>query len=61
MDEPDHRQARRAELRQRLPALVRALQEPGISPLRMAKLSADFLAVHGAVIALGDELDSGSD
>jgi len=27
----------------------------------MAELSADFLAVHGAVMALGDELDSGSD
>gem|GEM_PF-6227982 len=61
MNEPDTRRARRAELRQRLPALVRALQEPGITPLQMAELSADFLAVHGAVMALGDELDSGSD
>lgn len=61
MDEPDHRQARLAELRQRLPGLVRAIQEPGITPQRKAALAVEFEAVHGAALALSDELAAAPD
>ncbi len=61
MDEPDRRHARLAQLRQRLPGLVRAIQEPGVTAQRKAALSAEFEAVHGAAVALGDELATGSD
>jgi hypothetical protein len=61
MSEPDPRHDRLAEYRQRLPGLVRAIQEPGVTPERMAELSAEFLAVHGAALALSGELFAGPD
>ncbi len=57
MAEPDPRAARLEELRGRLPALVRGIQEPGITHERKAQLAAEYEEVLGAVFALDSELD----
>jgi hypothetical protein len=61
MAEPDPRDSRLSELRLRLPGLVRGIQEPGITPERKAELAAEYEQVLGAVLALADELDLGTE
>ncbi|WP_158218597.1 hypothetical protein [Synechococcus sp. 1G10] len=44
-------------LRERLPGLVRGIQEPGITPERKTELAADYEQVLGAVLALAEEVE----
>ncbi len=57
MSQLDPRLARLAMLRERLPGLVRGIQEPGITPERKAELAADYEQVLGAVLALAEEVE----
>jgi hypothetical protein len=50
-----------AELRLRLPGLVRGIQEPGIDPRQRSMLAAEYEQLLGAVLALADELDVGTE
>lgn len=57
MSQLDPRLARLAMLHQRLPGLVRGIQEPGITPQRKAELAADYEQTLGAVLALAEEVE----
>ncbi|WP_233130152.1 hypothetical protein [Synechococcus sp. 1G10] len=57
MNELDLRLARLTVLRQRLPGLVRGIQESWITPERKAELAADYEQTLGDVLALAEEVE----